>query len=76
MPDAMTPEKAKQILRDGEVNGQPLTEAQRGMFGVIAGGGTPTKLHQSREGSHLRIPMGAERDIVDEAEKERKNRWR
>ncbi len=30
-------EKAKQILRDGEVHGRPLTEAQRGMFGAIAG---------------------------------------
>lgn len=31
------PEKAKQILRDGEVRGHPLTEAQRGMFGAAAG---------------------------------------
>lgn len=33
----VSPAKAKQILRDGTANGQPLTEAQRGMFGAIAG---------------------------------------
>ena len=33
----ITPEKARQILRDGEVHGKPLTEAQRGFFGAIAG---------------------------------------
>jgi transcription antitermination factor NusG len=30
----ISPEKACQILRDGEANGKPLTEAQRGMFGA------------------------------------------
>lgn len=35
----VSPEKARQILRDGEVHGHPLTEAQRGMFGAIAGKG-------------------------------------
>lgn len=33
----VTPEKACTILRDGEVHGKPLTEAQRGMFGAICG---------------------------------------
>lgn len=33
----MDPEKACQILKDGTVNGQPLTEAQRGMFGALCG---------------------------------------
>lgn len=33
----MTPEKACQILRDGYVNGEPLTEAQKGMFGALCG---------------------------------------
>ncbi len=32
----ISPAKAKQILEDGEVNGQPLTEAQRKMFGAAA----------------------------------------
>ncbi|MGQ9663456.1 MAG: hypothetical protein ACUVWX_14140 [Kiritimatiellia bacterium] len=33
----ISPEKARQILRDGEVKGHPLSEAQRGMFGAAAG---------------------------------------
>ncbi len=33
------PEKARKILQDGEVNGHPLTEAQRRMFGMIASRG-------------------------------------
>ena len=35
--------KAKEILRDGTVHGEPITDKQRGYFGIIAGGGTPTK---------------------------------
>ena len=34
-------EKAKEILRHGEVHGRALTPAQRGLFGVIAGGHRP-----------------------------------
>lgn len=33
------PEKACQILRDGQANGKPLTDAQRGMFGAACGRG-------------------------------------
>lgn len=33
----ITPEKACKILKDGEVRGHPLTERQRGLFGVICG---------------------------------------
>ncbi len=33
----VSPEKAKKILEDGEIDGKPLTEVQRGMFGAIAG---------------------------------------
>jgi len=40
--------KAKKILRDGTVNGRALTKKQRGLFGVIAGGGTPTKTKKRR----------------------------
>lgn len=36
--------KAKEMLRHGEVHGEPLTGKQRGMFGVIAGGRTPTRM--------------------------------
>lgn len=30
--------KAKEIMRHGEVHGQPLSTKQRGFFGVLAGG--------------------------------------
>jgi hypothetical protein len=33
----VTPEKACQILKDGTVHGQELTEAQKGLFGAICG---------------------------------------
>jgi len=35
--------KAKEMLRHGEVRGNPLTEKQRGLFGVIASGKKPRK---------------------------------
>ena len=35
--------KAKTMLREGEVRGHPLTEKQKGLFGLIAGGGRPSK---------------------------------
>ena len=34
--DAPSPAKAKAILRDGTVHGQPLTKDQRGFFGAVA----------------------------------------
>jgi len=34
--DAPSPQKARTILRDGAVRGQPLTQAQKGYFGAIA----------------------------------------
>lgn len=33
-----SPEKAKEILKDGSVQGKPLTEKQKGFFGARAGG--------------------------------------
>ena len=32
-------EKAKQILKEGEVEGKPLSEKQKGLFGSAAGKG-------------------------------------
>jgi len=54
MPDGMSKEKAKQILREGEIGGKAITEKQEGLFGLIAGGGKPTRLkdnplHESKE---------------------------
>lgn len=37
----LTSEKAKTMLRDGTVNGKPLTDKQKRYFGWIAGGGKP-----------------------------------
>ena len=36
-------EKAKKMLHEGMANGQPLSKAQRGLFGLIASGRKPTK---------------------------------
>lgn len=33
-----SPRKAKEILRDGTVHGEPLTKKQKGFFGARAGG--------------------------------------
>lgn len=39
-PSADIPkEKAKQILKEGEVGGKPLSEKQKGLFGAAAGKG-------------------------------------
>lgn len=35
--DAPAPAKARQILRDDKVHGQPLTAKQKGFFGAVAG---------------------------------------
>lgn len=35
--DDVDPDKAKQILKDGEVRGEPLSDKQKGMFGAAAG---------------------------------------
>jgi hypothetical protein len=34
--DAPAPSKAREILRDGTVHGQPLSKAQKGFFGAVA----------------------------------------
>ena len=39
----LTVAKAKKILRDGKVHGKKLTKKQKAYFGLIAGGGTPTR---------------------------------
>lgn len=42
----VSPEKAKEILRDGTVHGHPLTEKQKRYFGWIAGGAKKPKKKQ------------------------------
>lgn len=44
----VTAKKAKKILADGEVKGHPLTEKQKRFFGLIAGGGTPTRTKKKK----------------------------
>lgn len=39
--------KAGMILRHGMVRGHNLTRRQRGLFGLIRGGGRPTRLKRS-----------------------------
>ena len=40
----ITKAKARKILEDKKVRGKRLTAKQKGFFGLIAGGGRPTKL--------------------------------
>lgn len=47
---AVSRPKAKKMLKHGEVRGQALTERQKGLFGLIAGGGTPTRLRKAQGG--------------------------
>ncbi|KKM80075.1 hypothetical protein LCGC14_1343480, partial [marine sediment metagenome] len=37
------------MLRHGEVHGKPLTSKQKGLFGLLAGGGKPTRLKKKRD---------------------------
>jgi len=39
----VTKAKAKKILKDGKIRGKPLTKKQKAYFGLIAGGGKPTR---------------------------------
>ena len=43
-----TKAKAREIMRHGEVRGHPLSEKQKGMMGMIAGGGTPTRMRRRK----------------------------
>ena len=44
MPHKISKTKAKKILKDGSVRGKRLSKRQKGLFGVIAGGGKPTRV--------------------------------
>ena len=43
-------QKAKKILKHGEVRGHPLSEKQKGLFGIVAGGKTPRKWRKTSDG--------------------------
>lgn len=42
-----TQAKAKKIKRHGKIRGKKLTRKQEGLFGLIAGGRTPTRTRNS-----------------------------
>ena len=42
--------KAGEMLKHGEVHGKALTEGQKGLFGLIRGGGKPTRMKRKRYG--------------------------
>jgi len=44
----LTSRKAGKMLRHGKVRGKRLTRKQRGLFGLIAGGGKPTRLKRRK----------------------------
>lgn len=52
---ALSPEKACQILKDGEVGGKPLTDKQRRFFGLLCGRGAPGK---AQEGAVVSPSLG------------------
>lgn len=43
-----TKAKARKMLKDKKAQGKPLSVRQRGLFGLIAGGGTPTRMRDVR----------------------------
>lgn len=55
------PEKARQILRDGEVGGKPLTEEQRKMFGAAAAKLRDAKAEHAQAEKYARLEGEVER---------------
>lgn len=49
----LTVGKAKKILRDNSAHGKPLTDRQKGLFGLIAGGEVPTRLKRKSASRNL-----------------------
>jgi hypothetical protein len=45
----LTQAKAGTMLRENRARGRPLTKKQKGLFGLIRGGGTPTRLARRRK---------------------------
>ena len=66
---SVSPEKAREMLHHGEVRGEPLTERQRGLFGLIASGKKPTRLKKAQGGLDV---FGLPPEVIAELEKLRK----
>lgn len=45
----LTSAKARKILEDGTVRGHPITKRQKKFFGLIAGGGRPTRTKKRKK---------------------------
>jgi len=43
-----TKAKAKKMLKENQAQGKPLSKAQKGLFGVIAGGKKPTRVKRPK----------------------------
>lgn len=57
----LSPAKACKILKDGQVNGRPLTKRQRGLFGAICGRGGGTRNAADLDSSFLEYARGVGR---------------
>ena len=49
MAKKLTQRKARKILKEGVAQGKPLTSKQKSFFGLVAGGGTPTRIRGARK---------------------------
>lgn len=49
MARKLTKTKAGKMLKHGTVRGKPLTGPQEGYFGLVKGGGTPTRLRKNKK---------------------------
>ena len=58
---SLSKEKACQMLEDGQANGEPLTPAQRHLFGMICAGKAPAK---SKDGVTA-VPRDFHADMMD-----------
>lgn len=59
MAKKLTQSKAKEIMEHGEVHGEPLSKKQKGFFGLMAGGGHPTKMKRSKQMAAMKKKMEA-----------------
>lgn len=41
--------KVRKMLKEGTAHGRPLTAAQKRLLGLLAGGGTPTKIKSRKK---------------------------
>jgi hypothetical protein len=57
----LSPAKACKILKDGQVNGRPLTKRQRGLFGAICGRGSGTRNAADLDSNFLEYARGVGR---------------